>query len=208
MKRNQASMLDNLWVSLTDFIPFSLLMNAWEIKQNELGIGRVEGRSPYESSSENSRAWRTAGQTEERKAAEAVSAWLSGSRTAEAEAEGINHFLKQFAVFGLVHFLVEKRSLSPGDNHLSLRDFRVPLVSSSVALLLPTCWYLGFNFIWTSVWEMAFLHCAVRSSVWTLDLSCYGILQFRGRELSDSELFTLVFSTSSLQGVKWKHKTS
>ena len=33
-----------------------------------------------------------------------------GIRTAEAEAEGINHFLKQFAVFGLVHFLVKKRS--------------------------------------------------------------------------------------------------
>lgn len=46
--------------------------------------------------------------------------------------------------------------LSPGDNHLSLRYFRLPLVSSSVALLLPTCWYLGFNFIWTSIWEMAF----------------------------------------------------
>lgn len=38
--------------------------------------------------------------------------------------------------------------------------------SSSSTLLLPACGYLGLNFILIYVWEMAFLPCVIRSSVW------------------------------------------
>lgn len=53
---------------------YKCLNNNLKKEQNELGFGRMERRPANKSSSEDSRAGRTAGQTEERKAAKAVSA--------------------------------------------------------------------------------------------------------------------------------------